>query len=126
MSPPQKPERVAVVGSRTYKNLAQVTAYVESLPLSTVIISGGAKGVDKTAENEARRRGMNLKVYLPDYNAYPGNLAPLFRNQDIVDNSDRVVAFWDGESSGTRHTITLARNKGIPVLVFLDNPVKVP
>jgi hypothetical protein len=28
---------------------------------------------------------------------------------------DLVIAFWDGESRGTRHTIDEAKRRGIPV-----------
>jgi hypothetical protein len=33
----------------------------------------------------------------------------LARNPDIVADVERVVAFWDGASRGTRHIIELAR-----------------
>lgn len=54
------PERVAIVGSRDYPALGEVTAYVESLPAGTVVVSGGTRGVDQTAEKAARARGLTV------------------------------------------------------------------
>lgn len=111
--------RVAIVGSRDYPNLSKVAEYVAGLPKDTVIVSGGARGVDQAAVREARRLGMTVEEYLPDYTRFPGNVAPLVRNKVIVEKSDRVVAFWDGKSTGTMHTVNLARACGKPSLVVL-------
>jgi predicted Rossmann fold nucleotide-binding protein DprA/Smf involved in DNA uptake len=36
--------KVAIVGSREYPNLSKVRAYIITLPIDTVIVSGGARG----------------------------------------------------------------------------------
>ena len=48
---------IAVIGSRTYRNLEQVRGFIRGLSIHDTVISGGAKGVDRTAEDEARRLG---------------------------------------------------------------------
>jgi hypothetical protein len=56
-----------------------------------------------------------------DFECYPalwdvyGKSAGYRRNADIVKAADRIVAFWDGKSSGTKHTIKLAKQAGKPV-----------
>ena len=40
------------------------------------------------------------------------------RNTWIVEHAERVIAFWDGKSSGTRHTIEIARSKRRPLYVY--------
>lgn len=110
-------ERVAIVGSRKFPDLERVRAYVRSLPADTVIVSGGASGVDTEAEMEADMRGIAVVVYQPLYGS-DGKRAPLIRNQRIVDDCDRLVAFWDGKSTGTQHAVGLARKAGKPVEVI--------
>ncbi len=46
-----------------------------------------------------------------------GKRAGFARNQTIVDDCDEVLAWWDGKSRGTAHTIGMARKAGKPVTV---------
>lgn len=103
--------KVAIVGSRDYPNMRAVREYVASLPRDTVIVSGGARGVDSVAVEEAKRLGMPTEVHPADWNTH-GKAAGFIRNADIVAAADEVVAFWDGESRGTKHTIDLAKKAG--------------
>lgn len=48
---------VAVVGSRNFPNLMAVRRRVLLLPDDSLIVSGGARGVDATAEHAAREEG---------------------------------------------------------------------
>lgn len=111
--------KVAIVGSRNYRDLDAVIRYVDSLPDGTQIISGGARGVDRTAERAARSNP-NLPwpiIFAADWQRF-GKRAGLERNKTIVAAADRVVAFWDGESRGTAHTVSLARATGKPVEII--------
>lgn len=106
--------KIAIVGSREYSKMKDVSDFVYSLPRDTTIVSGGARGVDQAAERAARRRGMNVKIFLANWDKF-GRKAGYLRNVEIVEASDRVVAFWDGFSNGTKHTINIAREKSKPV-----------
>lgn len=44
-----------------------------------------------------------------------GKGAGMVRNKLIVRDAEKVVAFWDGESPGTRSTVEMARKAGKPV-----------
>lgn len=112
-----KDMRIAIVGSRDYSHLDEVRQFVWEQERTTVIISGGAAGVDRAAVDEARRLHMPYEVYLPDWNVH-GRAAGPIRNRVIVEASDEVVAFWDGRSRGTKSTIDMARAKGKPVRVI--------
>jgi YspA, cpYpsA-related SLOG family len=109
--------KIAIVGSRAYPNEAQVRAYVRSLPADTVIVSGGARGVDRWAEDEARRCGMAVRIFPADWKQY-GTQAGFIRNRDIIAAADKVVAFHYRASRGTAHSILLARAAGKPVEVW--------
>ena len=104
--------KVAVVGSREYPNLKQVHDFVmNDLPDNAILVSGGAKGVDETAERAARRRGLPVEIHNADWTTH-GKRAGFIRNVKIVESANYVIAFWDGESRGTVHTINVARSTG--------------
>ncbi len=109
--------KIAIVGSRDYPDLQAVWDYVESLPLDTVIVSGGARGVDSIAEDCAFARGMDTLIFPAEWDKY-GKSAGFRRNERIVAECDRLVAFWDGTSRGTQHSIELARKAGKLVTVI--------
>ena len=93
--------KVAVIGSR---NIAacDIDAYIPKD--CTEIVSGGAPGVDRYAAHYARKHGLLLKEFLPEYQKF-GRAAPIIRNKEIVDYADTVLAFWDSKSRGTKSVI---------------------
>ena len=107
-------KRVAIVGSRGFRDLAAVDAYVRNLPEDACIISGGAAGVDQVAEIAAIKYGRAWQVIRPDY-AKHGRGAPKLRNRRIAEECTRMVAFWDGDSPGTANAVTHAVELGKPV-----------
>jgi hypothetical protein len=109
--------KVAIVGSRTFRDLNRVRRYVRELPPDSVVISGGARGVDITAQRAAEEHGLKTKIFLPEWDKY-GKSAGFKRNTLIVQACDHLVAFWDGTSRGTKHSIDLAKQQGKPVDIF--------
>ena len=106
--------KVAVVGSRGIK-IADIDKH---LPEAEEIVSGGAEGVDACAAEYARRKGLPLTEFLPQYKRY-GRAAPIVRNKQIVDYADRILAFWDGSSRGTLSVIKYAERQKKPCEVIL-------
>ena len=102
--------RVAIVGSRSITHLDLEKYLPED---TTEIISGGARGVDILAREYALAHNIPLREFLPNYDKY-GRGAPLRRNTTIVENADYVLAFWDGESRGTIHTVRECIRLGVP------------
>lgn len=109
--------KIAIVGSREWKNLQAVRDFVDVLPHSSTVISGGARGVDKAAEDRARERKMLVRSILPNWDLH-GKAAGMIRNSQIVAECDALVAFWDGESRGTKNSIDKAKASGKPVIIF--------
>lgn len=109
--------KVAVVGSRGLV-LPDLGRYLP--PDVTEIVSGGAWGIDRGAAAYARTHGLRLTEFVPDYAAY-GRQAPLMRNLQIIDYSDVVLAFWDGQSRGTAFVIQRCRrvHKSLRVFRFI-------
>ena len=99
--------KIAVVGSRGV-TISDIGKYIGNVD---EVISGGAVGVDSCAADFAREKGIRLTVFLPQYDLY-GRAAPIVRNKQIVDNADKVIAFWDGSSKGTLSVIKYAQSIG--------------
>jgi len=111
--------RLAIVGSREFPDEQQVRAFVHVLRADTIVVSGGARGVDRWAEDQARKDGLQVEVFLPDYKTEPKWLAPKLRNTEIAKSADQMVAFWDGTSTGTRDAINKMLDLGKPVNVIV-------
>ena len=112
------PKKIAIIGSRKFHNLTAVKELVNALPIDTIVVSGGALGVDQVAETAALERQMQVKIFLPDWKTF-GLRAGAIRNAQIVEEADEVIAFWDEKSKGTAITIDLARKAGKIVKIIL-------
>ena len=107
--------KVAIIGSRKL-NVENLQDY---LPEGTdEIVSGGARGIDTCARNYALKNDLKLTEFRPEYNKY-GRGAPLRRNETIVNYADMVLAFWDGESRGTKFVINYCEKVGKVCKIFI-------
>lgn len=87
------------------KNMSDVT-----------IVSGRAKGADALGERFAKEFGCNLKTFPADWDKH-GKSAGFIRNAQMAKYADACIAFWDGESKGTKHMIDLANKEKIMLRV---------
>lgn len=87
-------------------------------------VHGGAKGFDAQVDDVAKSLGKSevdgtLIVIRPDYKRYPPKIAPLKRNEVIVDKGNVVYACYDGRKrGGTYSTVNYARRQGKQVVVL--------
>ena len=87
-----------------------------------VIVSGGCKGADISGEKFAEARGFEVVRFLPDWKTY-GRSAGIRRNAEMINYISQsecpaVIAFWNGESRGTKFTVEQAKERGIPVYIY--------
>ena len=106
--------KIAIIGSRNIKNIS-LEEYVTD---ADEIVSGGARGVDTLAAEYAKQNGIKLTEFLPEYDKY-GKGATLIRNKQIVDYSDKIIAFWDGKSKGTAYTINYVKSINKPHQIII-------
>ena len=112
--------KIAIAGSRTIDNI-DISLYIPQN--ATLIISGGAKGIDTLAEEYADKKRISKLILRPRYDLYRKN-APLKRNNEIVDMCDKIIVFWDGKSKGTKHTIDYAKKVGKPIKIISNIFIK--
>ena len=106
--------KIAIVGSRNI-TVSDIGKYISG---AEEIVSGGAVGVDRCAAEYAKKSGIKLTEFLPQYERY-GRVAPIIRNKEIVDYSDKVIAFWNGSSKGTLSVIKYAQKTGKPCEIVI-------
>ena len=110
---------LGIVGSRTFNDYALFERAIDKTLLrlsdkhdQIAFVSGGAKGADSFARRYAKEHKIKIIEFLPDWNKH-GKAAGFIRNQEIIDKSDLLVAFWDGKSRGTYHDIKLMNIKSL-------------
>lgn len=110
---------LAIVGSRSfndYERLKKIIDYIRTKFNVVKIVSGGARGADSLGAEYATKHNIELVVFPAEWDRL-GKSAGYVRNEKIVDNSDFIVAFWDGVSKGTKHTINIAERKNKRLLI---------
>ena len=80
------------------------------------LVSGCAGGVDRLGEKYADFYGIPVKQFPANWETY-GKRAGFMRNIQMAEYADALIAVWDGVSSGTRHMINTAQQKGLKVYV---------
>ena len=84
------------------------------------IVSGTARGADKLGEKFAKLMDFDLKRFPADWFKY-GKRAGYLRNEEMAKYASKeigvLIAFWDGESNGTKHMIDIAKRYGLEVHV---------
>lgn len=112
--------KVLVCGSRTWDDRYTVAWRLAQFPRDTEIIHGAARGADEAASDAAFALGFAQTGYPANWDEH-GKAAGLIRNQEMIEREqpDLVLAFWDGKSKGTMHTVALARKRNIRVEIVL-------
>ncbi len=113
---------IAIIGSRTFTNYKSLVDAVNSLITDekyevAKIVSGGAEGADKLGKKYAYDHSYEYLEFPADWEKF-GKAAGYIRNKQIVESSDVILAFWDGKSKGTKHSIDIAHSMDKPVYVM--------
>ena len=106
--------KLLVAGSRSIKEYDLEGLVPEGV---TLIITGGAVGIDAIAEQYADRRKISKLILRPRYDLY-GKGGPLKRNEKMVELCDMALVIWDGKSRGAKYTIECAKRMGKTVRVI--------
>lgn len=111
--------QVIIAGGRDFNNydlLEEKCDFYFSERLPSLIIVGGADGADDLGLKYAFCKSYDFKIIRASWDIL-GKAAGMIRNQQMLQEADALVAFWDGKSPGTRNMIEIAQAKGIPVRI---------
>lgn len=79
-------------------------------------VCGEARGVDVIGREWAELKGLVVDSFPANWDAH-GKAAGMMRNKLMANHGTHLVAFWDGESRGTKQMIDVARSFGLVVRV---------
>ena len=110
--------RVIIAGTRRLWSTALVREAIRDSGFDiTFMIVGGARGIDRAAEDVAVIDGIPHQVYKADWDNL-GNDAGMIRNGQMADHpADGLIALPDSESVGTRGMIKIMQNRSLPVYI---------
>ena len=111
--------KLIIAGGRNFSNYDLLCKEVNKLITGVQkveIVSGGAKGADLLGEHYAIDTNLEVKIFPANWAQY-GRSAGVKRNSEMAQYADHCICFWDGQSKGTDHMITLAKKSGLKVTV---------
>lgn len=126
--------RVIITGSRSWTNRERIADRLFDLPVTSTIVHGAARGVDRIAHGEAEKLGLIVEPHRAEWNIHGElngfvpcscppeksvcKLAGFRRNEEMAFlGADLCIAFWDGRSSGTLDMMERCAAHRIPVEV---------
>lgn len=125
--------KVVACGSREFSDTLYATSKIieriQALPLDSLLIHGDAQGADRLAGAAAALAGLQVLPVPARWSEHVEGCrcagrswcfeAGKKRNLEMLDmQPELVVAFWNGSSTGTMHTVTNARGRGIETEVL--------
>lgn len=114
--------KVIIAGSRDFRDYETLKNKMDYLLANRVkegitVLCGLARGADKLGQKYAKEKGYNVEYYPADWNRF-GRAAGYIRNEEMAQNADALIAFWDGKSKGTHHMINLAEKYKLKIRII--------
>ena len=121
--------RVIIAGSRDMADYKAARKAIDEVfseisgGAPVCVVSGHCRGADILGERYAREHGLELAVFPAEWNRF-GRRAGFIRNTQMAEfaseegSEGTLIAFWDGQSHGTKMMIGIAEKKGLSIHVF--------
>ena len=106
--------KVIIAGGRDYNNYAFLAQMMDDFAKEhnvEEVVCGCAAGADSLGAKWAKERGIPVKEFPAEWDVF-GKKAGILRNHDMGNYADFLVAFWDGQSAGTRDMISYMKQIG--------------
>lgn len=108
--------KLIIAGKRDFYDYEKLKVEVDKLRKVIKIdeiVSGRASGADKLGERYAREHNIPVKAFPANWEVY-GRAAGPIRNKKMALYADALIAFWDGESRGTKNMILQMKEQKKP------------
>lgn len=113
--------RVIIAGSRGFGDYIRLKNTMDHLLQNKTddicVVCGEARGADALGRRYAEERGYKILSFPANWEEH-GRKAGYLRNVEMAKNADALVAFWDGESRGTKHMIDISRKHGLQIRII--------
>ncbi|AQS95170.1 hypothetical protein BXQ17_14265 [Polaribacter sp. BM10] len=114
--------KIIIAGSRNFTNYQKLKQECDKFlqDYKNIEIVSGAhyKGADKLGEKYASEKKIKIIKFPADWIKY-GKAAGPKRNKQMAIYADALIAFWDGESKGTKNMIQLAKYNELETRIIL-------
>jgi hypothetical protein len=111
--------RTIIAGGRSVTNYRHLDTALNMCGwIPSVVLCGGAKGIDTMGAEWADSENIPIEYYLADWDKY-GRKAGMIRNAEMANHAEALIAVWDGESKGTANMINIAKARKLKVYVQL-------
>lgn len=120
--------KTIIAGGRNVTRIADVIDAIHACPWShgiNHVIHGGASGVDENAGWVTECVGLLLpqvsliQIERPDYDRYPGRIAPIMRNRKMAEMAEALILVWDGKSRGSANMLDEANRRNLRIFEHL-------
>lgn len=110
--------KTIIAGSRYITDYDKVCRAVEASGfVITEVVSGCARGVDTLGEQYANKHKLPIKQFMAAWKMYGIHAGP-FRNQQMADYAEALIAIPGPDSRGTWDMVQRAMAKGLRVYVY--------
>ena len=123
--------KVIIAGSRTAKAVNLDEVIRKSKFKITEVVSGGARGIDTLGEEWAKKNGVSIKKFVPNWNSIDrpdavirtnihgkyNAKAGIDRNEEMGNYADAAIVCWDGESKGSKQMADYMESLEKPLFV---------
>lgn len=119
--------KLIVAGSRGFTDYELMTRVLYAMSdlefqdKALSIVSGMARGADALAVRFATEHKIQLHKFPANWEGL-GKRAGFIRNTQMGNMADGLLAFWDGQSNGTKHMIDYMHQLKKPVHLIKYNP----
>lgn len=111
--------RTVIAGGRNVFNMAELDAALAACGwVPTVVLCGGASGADNLGRLWAEANNIPVEYFPADWATY-SRAAGMYRNAQMAESAEALIALWDSESKGTSNMITNARRCKLKIYVHL-------
>jgi len=110
--------KLIIAGGRDFSDTTLLAETVNEmrLPEDVELVCGMARGADLMAKEMFDEVNQPVKCFPAQWDKH-GKAAGFIRNKEMAHYADELLAFWDGQSHGTKNMITTMRKLGKPVTV---------
>lgn len=113
--------KLIIAGGRDFTDTKMLSGVIDQLvnrgelkDYAVSIVTGMARGADMLGREFALALNVKRYEFPADWNQY-GKRAGFIRNKQMGDFADGLLAFWDGESRGTKQMIEYMQSLNKPV-----------
>lgn len=116
------PIKLIVAGGRNFNDPQRMhralceLIHQGKIPAQPELVCGMARGADLLGRYLWTHYGLPVHEFPADWRTH-GKKAGHMRNKQMAEFGDVLLAFWDGESAGTRNMISTMESIGKPVFM---------